>query len=235
MSMENKDIYFSIISTLELDKNIEYLIKNNLLASIWKKGKNEKNKSRETIVIKSYHRDSRKADFVYMESRPNYYQDDVLVNFSIKGVHFFGTGHIAEEMLVFNGDFFKYERRANFRLVIELHSEIVYTVAITNGLSKLKVHDISVGGMALIIEAGEKEKEHFSPGRIIQNIDLSLNKLSFPIARARVAYVIPHHSQFKVGLQFLDLPVRIGDQLGHFINRYIKRDDIRQAFENFLT
>ena len=240
--MDDYGVYFARTSDSELEYNIDYLIRERESVTIWIKGQ----KDRKDIEIKSYAKEKNKIFFTSKEKTFDYHEKDILINFSIKGVHFFGSGTATigksprESVVLIKDHFFKYERRANFRLVLDLQNKIACQVNLSKELPDFNTYDLSVGGVSLIIE--KEYEEHFVQGKIIKGIKLAFNDSILYFENVKVCYVTPfaptkeeEDVRLKVGLSFEGVPEYMSDRLSRLINKCIKKDYVKKAFEQFLS
>lgn len=102
-----------------------------------------------------------------------------------------------------------------------------------------RIYDISVNGVAITV--GTLEKHYFIAGKILKNFNIVFNGEEFLIPKAKVVYLNPYTpgnkadvEQFKVGVQFLELPSEIDNRLGKVINKNMKVSDMKRIFEDFL-
>lgn len=278
----NQNVNFTPLSSLEIQKKFEYLIKNKLSCVIWKKGKTQK----ESILPTLFNQERMRISFAKSDrSKSEFERDKVLINFQIKGLNFFGKGKVGfdgslnQNTLEIDEEFYKCERRSNFRLLTypvhnvlgifklqgnfeeeEKSSILDFNKKVANDESifgqfvslvgegdpctneeqvVIRIQDISVSGVAII--AGVLEKQYFSEGKVLKNLIINFNGDEFKIPEAKVVYIFPYSQsnrkdieQFKVGVQFINLPASIDNRLGKIINQNMKESDMKRVFEDFL-
>ena len=260
--MGKHGIYFTRLLLSKLDHTLDYLVKNEGTVTIWPKGQMEQ---RETVNICHYQEESRVALFSPSLVKFHCDGQEVLFSFSIKGVWFFGRGRVADTVntLSFGQDFFKWERRGSIRLLLAPGSQVACALyppsalqekllgkpgqvikrsgfaselPVERGQLVFEVQDISVGGLALRVSPGEQA--WFSLGELLEDVSLFAGGEKIAIPQVKVIRLDPPQKtdeQFKVALQFFQLPLGTADQLGYFINRRVKKYDMIREFERFLA
>jgi hypothetical protein len=103
----------------------------------------------------------------------------------------------------------------------------------------LKVLDISTSGLAFIV--GELEKKYLFESDVFYNSFLEFNETNYVIPKIKLVYVMnfidpnkPGTRLFKVGLQFLDLPIEIDNAISMQISKELRESDVNRVFEEFL-
>ncbi len=279
----NEKVNFTPLSREEVQKKFEYLVRNKAEVVIWEKGKNQK----ETIFPAQVNSEKHHVAFGKSDkTKSGFLRRNVLVNFSIKGLNFFGkafvsfNGTLNKSILELSDDFYKCERRSTFRLLtypihevravfnlednfkniekgnlLDFSQKVKKDEDIFNNFISLisegepstnedqvvfRVYDISVTGLAIVV--GELEKQYFEKDQILKNFVINFNDESFTLPKAKVVYLFPYSpnnkkeiEQFKVGVQFLNVPAAIDAKLGKIINQNMKESDIKRVFEDFLT
>ena len=246
--MSASQIHFARLSESERDRAIKYLIDHHF--SIVLRLREYSGKS-VTAKINYYLQEFDKVVFTFEETEFDYDQKNVLVYFSIKGVSFFGTAKVSisengpEGILTLGKEFFLCEKRSSFRLKTDTNHKVICFIAQEEiGGDDLnpsfKVKDISTGGLSFIIE--KIKRGCFIKDKMIHSMEVVFDGFSLIIPRAKVLNIAPYHppsegeaSQFKVNIQFFDVPAHVDNKLGGLINKYMKKDDVIEAFKKFLT
>lgn len=121
------------------------------------------------------------------------------------------------------------------KLVNERDSQ---TEASEAGILKIRVQDISTTGLGMHI--GELEKEYFPKDQIFEKVSIRFSDAVIEIPKLRVMYVAPYIGpdknlkQFKVGIQFEQLPINLDEAIGKKINQLLRSNDHNKDFENFI-
>jgi hypothetical protein len=102
-----------------------------------------------------------------------------------------------------------------------------------------KVLDISTSGLAFLI--GELEKKYLFESDVFYNSILEFNETKYIIPKIRLVYIMDFIDPnklgtrlFKVGLQFLDLPMEIDNAISKQISKELRESDMNRVFEEFL-
>ncbi len=137
--MSNDSLNFTPLSSEEVKRKLAYVSKNELELYIWIKGKKDKEKVKakhfnaEEIRLHIENEDKTKSRFL---------SEEVLVNYNIKGLNFFATAivnyndSIHANYLQFVGQFYKCERRENFRLLTYPTYSVYCFLRITDNFSQ---------------------------------------------------------------------------------------------------
>lgn len=120
-------VNFTPLTIDEIQKKIDYLSKNKVGLIIWEKGSAEK----EEIFVSHFNPELNRASFINNhKTKSVFHKKNVLINFKIKGLNFFGHGEVSYDsslntnILNLKDKFYKCERRRNFRL----HTYLVHEV-----------------------------------------------------------------------------------------------------------
>jgi hypothetical protein len=103
---------------------------------------------------------------------------------------------------------------------------------------RIRVQDLSTSGLALAI--GQLEEPYFLKNIVFNKVRLSFPDDSIVVPEVKVVYVTESAGadsklkKFKVGMQFVNLPVAVDDFLGKKINKLLREIDSNKDFENFL-
>ena len=237
--------HFSEISEDERNNCFDHVAEHNIPLTI-----SERDGQRtddQVIHIKSYNFKTREAIIIQNKGKNPFYQEKILLIFSIKELRFLGKALIFFEsksnnyILKIDNSVFKHEKRKNFRLTLRFNKEITATAVIENTMGPFNIHDISIGGMRLIIN-DEMLATH-SVNRLVNNIKVNIGEFSFQIQEAQIASVKFddfRNSEIKkgkemtrgfcIGLEFIRLSGFAEDKIGLLINKYSRKHDLLKAF-----
>lgn len=102
-----------------------------------------------------------------------------------------------------------------------------------------KIQDISSSGIALII--GELETRFIIEGAILNNCILHFGEKDFVIPKAKIVYIMdyidpikPGTKLFKSGIQFIDLPEDIDNEISKLLSKELRNHELSKVFEDFL-
>ncbi len=116
--------------------------------------------------------------------------------------------------------------------------KMVNNQEVSHSSLKIRVQDLSVTGMALHV--GEIENKYFPKDCIFKDVMIDFQDDIINVPEVKVVYVVNYLSadknlkKYKVGLQFLNLPTAVDDQLGKKINKLLRDVDFNKDFENFI-
>lgn len=118
-NLGNKDIHFSSLHRDEVRRKILQLYKSDGRVKVWVKNKNVKH---EHYRAKMFTDEQNLVIKIIPEKTHKLLDQEILYNFVVKGVQYFGTGTIVKNKgsnichLKISGSLYKCERRKNFRL-----------------------------------------------------------------------------------------------------------------------
>ena len=245
--MNDGQIHFARLSESERSRVVKHLMENRFPIVLWVRGDKEK---RVIVEVNYYLGEFEEVVFTFKETDFDYDQKNVLIHFSMKSMNFFGTAKVSvpqngPEGILTLGEFFLTERRSSFRLKIDSSHKVICFIskeesAGNDARPSFKVGDISQGGLSFIIK--DTKRRSFIKDKMIHSMELIFDDSSLVIPKAKVVRVVPERSseegegnQLKVQVQFFDVPSHVDNELGRLINKYIRKNDAIQAFENFLT
>lgn len=143
----------------------------------------------------------------------------------------FNVEHLSAESTVVNlntGVSRKHLFKSFLKLVDKDNSDKQYV--------KVRVQDLSATGLALHIS--ELEEQFIVKDQIYKNLEIQFTDETITIPEAKVLYVVPYISdktkKFKVGVNFINLPAKVDDQLGRKINELLRQIDSNKEFEKFI-
>ena len=102
----------------------------------------------------------------------------------------------------------------------------------------LRVQDLSGSGMSVHI--GTAEAEWFKTGEALSDVSVTLPGHELVIPKVRIVYVVDHiggdrrTQQYKVGLRFEELPLKLEEELMQSMQSLLKQSDVNNEFEDFL-
>ncbi|MFZ4712713.1 MAG: hypothetical protein ACOYL6_03290 [Bacteriovoracaceae bacterium] len=136
----------------------------------------------------------------------------------------------------------KFDSRSEQTKLFKSFMSIINQVSSDNETSykvNFKIQDISISGISFIV--GEIERKFIIEKNIFLNSSLVFNTKEYEIPKIKIVYVMdyldpskPGTRLFKVGLQFVDLPQEIDNELSMQISKELRDSDINKIFEDFL-
>ena len=241
MDESDSNIYFSELTDWEEHVSLNHLIKNKSHIILWESGIKEK----WTVPVASYEEDDREIILSPVKGAEINYPDKVLFYFYIKNVYFFSEGMMTlraafpRDVLKIQRKILKYDIRKKFRFLISQSDRVSCKAIVKDDLSLFDIHDISVGGMSIIIN--QEEMALFSEGEMIKNIKILFNETTLVITESKISYIVDikgsksdDQRRMKVGFHFVNIASHIDNQLGALINKFLTKIDLRNTFENLL-
>lgn len=129
------------------------------------------------------------------------------------------------------GSLFVSQQRSNYRLQATRNVRIQFKIdnEVFEGL------DISAGGTSFI--ANPADQERFSKGKFFENCILRVNRMDFTIPQVKVAGTWPvkddedNVTGMGLGIQFINLPTQLDEDLCRHINSEARAEEIRKSLE----
>ncbi len=235
----NQKHYFDEITLEDFQIFISKLLPsdNKVTITVWEKG--EKEDLAETYIAYDYDRLENRlklnptGSLITKIAGSKKTNKDVFIKIPIDSlVHvftvaklFFHSGDL-KYSLVLNQPLYKSQKRKNFRLetsnIIPVQFKIDHQV--------FDSLDISIGGTSFLIPI--KEKNRFQKGQIFTETTLRFDRKNYFIPKVKIAGIFPENEHsLKVGISFLELPLKVEDELYVKITTEARGLEMKNKFE----
>lgn len=244
----NKKHYFALGGKMAFEHDLTRLTREheNVPVTIWIKG--EDSSLAEIYELQSYNSQEHCLHLIptgMLMTKINGSTKtgkDVLVKIPVEDkLNYFTGGRLLfnksdlSYKLILDQDIYRSQARHSFRL----QASSVIKISLDINQHHYQARDISVGGLSLIVK--NVDIERFIPQSIIQHAVLKFNMHQYSIPQLKVMSISEDETStksdrvLKVGLAFLDLPVKTRDDLYIRISTESRGQEFKNEFDNVMT
>jgi hypothetical protein len=241
----NTKHYFQITSEKYLSQVLREKLekKNEILATVWEKGQDEK--EAEIYTVRSFISDTKNLSLkptgqllktltgsqktgkqvlvkIPIDSKTNYFSGGILL---------FEREHLSYSIQLLQ-EIFVSQQRSNFRL----NANNVIQIQFKMNNKVYDALDISIGGTS--IKINKTNSEQLSKDNIFEDCILRFDRTNYHIPKARVSSIMPilddngqETDHLKIGLAFLELSESISDELNVKITVEARGDEMKKKFD----
>lgn len=238
----NKKHYFSMISDRgKMGDILKSMADQEVEVVLWKQG--QKPEEAEKFQLQSYV-DGHKILTIKGKGLLTKFvasslckEETVLFKACLDRFQYFGSGKLefdkntTSHNFHLTGNLFISQQRTNYRLQASKNVRIQFKIdeEVFEGL------DISAGGTSFI--ANPSDQERFAKGKFFENCVLRVGKVDFTIPQVKVAGTWPvkdnedNMTGLGLGIQFLNLPSQLDEDLCRHINSEARAEEILKSLE----
>lgn len=238
----NKKHYFSMLSDrTKLGEIFSAMKKQEIEIVLWKQGQTPE--EAEKFQVLDYQEQSKMFTIKGKSLLTKFIacalckEETVLFKGTVDKLQYFSSGKLEYDKATTNHQFqitgpvFVSQQRSNYRLQASKTVRIQFKIdnEVFDGL------DISAGGTSFI--AKPEDKERFAKGKFFENCTLRVGRVDFTIPQVKVAGTWPvkddedNVTGLGLGIQFLNLPAQLDEDLCRHINSEARAEEIRKSLE----
>ncbi len=238
----NKKHYFSMVNDrAKITELLTAMAKQLIEVVLWKQG--QEPEEAEKFQVANYSDASKiltikgKSLLTKFMASTLCNEETVLVKGTLDKLQYFGSGKLefdkntTDHHFQLTGSLFVSQQRTNYRLQANRNVRIQFKIdnEVFDGL------DISAGGTSFI--SRPEDQERFAKGKFFENCTLRVNRVDFTIPQVKVAGNWPvkddedNVTGFGLGIQFINLPAQLDEDLCRHINSEARAEEIRKSLE----